>query len=58
MGLPKLKVKRDINAWGNSCLIITERLIKITNPPSAAISSHRRALDSLTATELDIIEDY
>ncbi|KAL4092433.1 hypothetical protein QTP88_026934 [Uroleucon formosanum] len=57
MGLPELKVKQDVNTRWNSSLIMIERLIKIKDPLSAAISSLRRAPNGLTAIEWDIIAD-
>lgn len=57
MGLPELKVKQDVNTRWNSSLIMIERLIKIKDPLSAAISSLRRAPNGLTAIEWDTIAD-
>lgn len=57
MGLPELKVKQNVNTRWNSSLIMIERLIKIKDPLSAAISSLRLAPNGLIAIKWDIIAD-
>ncbi|CAI6373848.1 unnamed protein product [Macrosiphum euphorbiae] len=57
MGLPQLKVKRDVSTRWNSKLILMERLLQIKAPLSAAITSLPRAPNGLTALEWELIED-